>query len=152
MPKIIIADTSCLIVLDQIGELSILEKVYTEIIITPEVQQEFKGVIPDWIKVTSVTDKKRQNILELDLDSGEASAIALGLENENSLLIIDEKKGRAIAKKLGLRITGTLGIIVKGKELGIISSVKEILEKLEKFDFWISESLKNKILTKVGEA
>ena len=151
MPKVIIADTSCLIVLDQIGELPILEKIYTEILITPEVRQEFKGTIPDWIKVKEVGDKKRQDILELDLDKGEASAIALSLEYEDCLLIIDERKGRLIAKKLGLRITGTLGIIIKGKELGVVSSVKEVLEKLEKFDFWMSESLKNKILNKVGE-
>ena len=151
MPKIIIADTSCLVVLEQIGELSILEKIYKEILITPEVQQEFKGPTPEWLKVTNVSDRKKQDILELDLDKGEASAIALSLELEDCLLIIDERKGRAIAKKLGLQITGTLGVIIKGKELGMISSVKEILEKLEKFGFWMSEPLKDKILSIVGE-
>jgi predicted nucleic acid-binding protein len=54
MPKLIIADTSCLIVLDQIGELPILEKIYTQVIITPEIQQEFSGVIPNWIIVQKV--------------------------------------------------------------------------------------------------
>ena len=151
MPKIIIADTSCLIVLEQIGELSLLEKIYSEILITPEIQQEFLGVLPDWIKIIEVSDKKRQDILEVDLDKGEASAIALSLEQEDCLLIIDERKGRAIAKKLGLRITGTLGVIVKAKRNGIIVSVKDVLEKLEKYDFWISDSLKEKIIKESGE-
>jgi len=151
MPKIIIADTSCLIVLEQIEELSILEKIYTEIVITPEVEHEFSGNLPDWITVTEVSDKKRQNILELDLDKGEASAIALSLEQENCLLIIDERKGRLIAKKLGLKITGTLGVIIKGKKNGAISSVRTILKKLEKFDFWMSKELKEKVLKEVDE-
>lgn len=151
MPKVVIADTSCLIVLDQIGEISILEKIYSEIWITPEIREEFNGVIPEWINITEVKDKKSQRLLELDLDKGEASAIALGTETENCLLVIDEKKGRTIAKKLGLQITGTLGIIVKGKKLGVIESVRDVLEKLEKYNFWISESLKKKILKEVGE-
>lgn len=151
MPKVVIADTSCLIVLDQIGEISILEKIYSEIWITPEIREEFNGVIPDWINITEVKDKKSQRLLELDLDKGEASAIALGTETENCLLVIDEKKGRTIAKKLGLQITGTLGIIVKGKKLGVIESVRDVLVKLEKYNFWISESLKKKILKEVGE-
>ena len=151
MLKVVIADTSCLIVLNQIGKLSLLEKLYTKIFITQEILQEFNGSIPAWIKVKEVKDKKAQEILELDLDKGEASAIALCLGYKDCLLIIDERKGRSIAKKLGLQISGTLGIILKAKETGVVPSVKEILKELEKYNFWISEPLKNKILTKSGE-
>jgi hypothetical protein len=75
----------------------------------------------------------------------------LALENEASLLIIDEKKGRGIAKKLGIKITGILGVMIRAKEIGVINRVKPLIEKLEKVDFRMSERLKNQILERVGE-
>lgn len=151
MPKVIIADTSCLIVLAQIGELNVLKEIYSEVLITPEIEEEFKDILPSWVKVIEVEDKKRQNILELELDRGEASAIALCLEQEECLLIIDERKGRSIAKKLNIKITGTLGILLKAKELGIIFSISEVIGKLEKFGFWMSDTLKEKVLKQAKE-
>ncbi len=70
----------------------------------------------------------------------------LSLETDNSLLIIDEKKGRRIAQELGLKIIGTLGVILQAKERGLINSMGDLLAKLENADFRISQSLKAKIL------
>lgn len=75
----------------------------------------------------------------------------MAIENENSLLIIDERKGRLVAKRMGLSIIGTLGVIIKAKENGIIETIKPILEKLEMVQFRISPKLKKQILDKVGE-
>ena len=116
--RVIIADSSCLIALSNIKELDILQRVYGQITITPEIENEFRENIPDWITIEEVTDKKKIAILELELDKGESSAIALAIEKEDSLLIIDEKKGRNVAKKMGIKITGILGVIVKAKEVG----------------------------------
>ena len=149
--RIIIADASCLIALSNIEELELLQAVYKEVIITPEVQAEFGNPIPKWIKIEEVADTKKTQLLELELDKGESSAIALAVENENSLLIIDERKGRLVAKRMGLLIIGTQGIIIKAKENGIIERLKPILEKLEKVRFRISPKLKKQILDKVGE-
>ena len=80
------------------------------------------------------------------MDEDEASSIALSLETDNSLLIIDKKKGRRIAQELGLKIIGTLGVILQAKERGLINSVGDLLAKLENADFRISQSLKAKIL------
>lgn len=98
--KIIIADSSCLIAISNIEELELLKELYSYITITPEVQKEFGQPIPDWILTEEVQNKKIVELLELDLDKGEASAIALAIEHEPSLLIIDEKKGRRIAQKM----------------------------------------------------
>ena len=106
--RVIIADSSCLIALSNINELEIFQKVYEQITITPEIEDEFGERIPDWIKVEEVADKMKIAILELELDKGESSAIALAIEKENSLLVIDEKKGRNVAKKMGIKITGIL--------------------------------------------
>jgi predicted nucleic acid-binding protein len=92
------------------------------------------------------------SVLELELDKWETSAIALAIEKENSLLIIDEKKGRKIAKQMNLKITGILGVMVKAKEIGLIEKVKPILDKLEKIEFRISSKLKEEILKRADES
>lgn len=129
MHREVIADTSCLIVLTKIGELDLLNKLYGVITITNEIAEEFDEPLPLWIEIKNVTDKLRQKILELQIDKGEASAIALSIEKSNCLLIIDDDKARKVAKKLDITITGTIGVIVKAKQNGIISSIKPILKK-----------------------
>lgn len=148
MSSVIISDTSCLIVLSKINRLSILENLFTEIIITPEVAHEFGEQTPDWISIKPTIDKVRVQILELELDKGEASAIALGLETENCLLLIDEKKGRKKASDLGLKILGTLGVLIKARERNIVQSLRTEIEKLEEIGFRMSNSLITNILKK----
>ncbi|MBK7410250.1 MAG: DUF3368 domain-containing protein [Saprospirales bacterium] len=151
MSDIIIADTSCLIILEKAGELSVLKILFQEIIITPDVKAEFQLQIPEWIKVKEVQDIQRQRILMLDLDIGEASAIALALETASSLLIIDERKGRNVAKELGLKTLGTLGCLLKAKEKGYYSQLAPVLQKLQNAGFYISEALAKEILKIAGE-
>lgn len=146
MSQIIIADASPLIVLQNIGQLLLLRSLFDEILITTEIKSEFGLDLPDWIRIAEVQDKTKQKLLSLTLDKGEASAIALCLENAESLLIIDEKKGRRIAKELDLKILGTLGVILKAKEKGLVNSIEDILEHLETANFHISKNLKTMIL------
>jgi predicted nucleic acid-binding protein len=142
----VITDASCLVVLQNIQELPLLQKLFGEVFITQEVEREFGVDLPEWVNVKEVQNKVQQNALSLILDKGEASSIALSLESINSLLIIDEKKGRRIAQDLELKIIGTLGVILQAKEKGLIDSVQNLLAKLENADFRISQSLKAKIL------
>ncbi|MEM8965287.1 MAG: DUF3368 domain-containing protein [Bacteroidota bacterium] len=146
MSELVIADTSCLIVLSKIGRLHLLKDLFSKISITKEVYQEFSDALPEWIQVEEIKDSERQRILELDLDKGEASSIALGLEHEESLLLIDEKKGRRIAKDLGLKVTGTLGVLIQAKINGQLDSLKDEIDKLKKIEFRMSEGLVQKIL------
>jgi predicted nucleic acid-binding protein len=140
-PNTIISDTSCLIILTNIGELDLLEKVYGEIITTQEVANEFGNPLPSWITIQSPTNLIIQQTLELQLDKGESSAIALALEIPNSTLILDDQKARKAAIKLGLTITGTLGVIIKSKLTGIIPKIQPILMKLQNTDFRLSNDL-----------
>lgn len=107
--------------------------------------------MPDWIKVKSPLDGNYQQILEMYLDAGEASAIALSLETENSILIIDNLKGRKIAEHLRLKYSGTFGLILRAKQAGIISTIRPILNKIRKTDFRFSEILFDTILKEAGE-
>ena len=136
--KTIISDTSCFIILSNIGELNLLQEVYGEIITTSTIADEFGDTLPDWVKIQNVSDKLRLQILELQIDKGESSAIALALEIPNSTLILDDYKARKVAENLGLNFTGTIGIIIKAKLENIIPSIKPLLEKIKQTNFRIS--------------
>ena len=152
MPEIlVIADASSLIALVAINELDLLHKMYQKVVITDVVKNEIHADLPEWIELNSNYDYKQFQILQLELDPGEASAIALALEYPGSKLIIDEFKGRSVAKRLGLTVTGTLGVVIKAKEQGLIKSGKEILIKLEQHGFWLSEKLKKQIIAMLKE-
>jgi len=103
MHKTIISDTSCIIVLDKIGELNILKELYGTVILTKKIKEEFGSTLPGWFEIKKVKDLNYQKILETIVDKGEASAIALALELDNPLLIIDDLKGRKLAKKTKLK-------------------------------------------------
>jgi len=146
MHKIIISDTSCFIILTNIGELEIIEKLYGKITTTIEIATEFGEPLPDWVEILSVKGIDTQRLLEMQIDKGESSAIALALEFSDSLLILDDFKARRIATQLGLSITGTLGVIIKAKLEGIIPSVIPILQKIKQTDFRLSNEVEIKVL------
>ncbi|MDN4164462.1 DUF3368 domain-containing protein [Cytophagales bacterium LB-30] len=151
MQKIILSDTSCLILMDRIGELELLHKLFRQITVTPEIAEEFKEKLPNWVKIEATSNKTYQKILEASLDKGEASAIAYAIEHPDCLLIIDDFKGRKYAEQLGIQITGTLGIIVQAKLSGTIKSVKPVLEKIKETNFRISAELELEMLRKAQE-
>jgi len=146
MHKIIISDTSCFIILTNIGELSLLQKLYSKITTTVEIATEFGEPLPEWVEILTVKSKDTQRLLEMQIDKGESSAIALALEISDSLLILDDIKARKVATQLGLSITGTLGIIIKAKLEGIIPSVIPILNKIKQTDFRLSNEVELQVL------
>lgn len=149
--KVVIADTSCLIVYDKIQGLDILRKTFSELVITQQVREEF-GVLPDWLNV-SVIEENDELYLELlkSLGQGEASSIVLASQTKDSLLVIDEKKGRLAAMKNGISIIGSLGVLVEAKRKGVVASVRDTITKIEQTNFRVSESIKKKVLEKAGE-
>jgi predicted nucleic acid-binding protein len=149
--RVIISDTSCLIVLNNIGELELLHKLYGEILTTSIIADEFGDKLPTWVKIQNVQDIYRVRILELQIDKGESSAIALALEIPESTLILDDFKARKIAEGLGLKMTGTLGIIIKAKLNNLIPSVRPIFEKIKKTNFRISEEIELDAYKAAGE-
>lgn len=151
MPKTIISDTSCFIILTKIGELDLLKRVYGQIITTPDIANEYGETLPDWVEIIDVTDKYKQRLLEMQIDKGESSAIALALEMPESLVILDDYKARKIAERLGITFTGTVGVIIKAKLLGIIPSIKPILQKIKDTDFRLSPEIELQALIEAKE-
>ena len=121
------------------------------ITVTGEIANEFKKELPDWFNIEDPINKNYQKILEASLDKGEASAIAFAIEQTDCLLIIDDYKGRKYAERLGIKITGTLGVIIDAKLSGHIESVKPMLDKIKKTDFRLTAELEQRTLEKSNE-
>ena len=149
--EIVIADTSCFILLDKIRELELLKTLFGYVVTTTTIAEEFGSALPEWVQIRTVKDLHFQSLLELDIDPGEASAIALTMESEPSLLVIDDGKGRKAAQRLNLNITGSLGIFLKAKRSGIIPLIKPILEKIQQTNFRYSSAVMQEILSLAGE-
>jgi len=94
-----------------------------------------------------VADRNLVASLQLELDDGEAEAIALAVELKADLILLDERKGRVIAARLGLRFIGLLGMLVEAKHRSLISAVRPIMNDLiGKAGFWIGQELYDYIL------
>ena len=149
MKEPIVADSTCLIGLERIGKLNVLPELFEPIFISDEVAKEF-GVSISWLKVETPLNFALVNALKLSVDDGEGEAIALALE-KNCKIILDDKQARSIAKKLGLKIVGTVGMFIQAKQHGLIDSLKTILDDLENNGFRMSENLKAEALKIAGE-
>lgn len=150
MHRIVIADTSCLILFTRIELIHVLHLLYSDVIITPEVAKEFGEPLPEWINIQSA---KPENIFlfeNYNLGIGEITSLALAVELKDSTVILDDDKAKKIAKSHNLDVTGSLGIIVKAKERDIIPSGRDILSKIKATNFHLPSSLENLIL-KIAE-
>jgi predicted nucleic acid-binding protein len=149
MTDLIIADSTCLIGLERIDKIDLLPQMYSQVIIPPQVQKEF-GLSFAWLIVKNPQNIGMINSLKLMVDDGESEAIALAYEL-GFRLVVDDKQARNIAKRLDIEIIGTVGILVKAKQLGLIDQLLTILEALENKGFYLSQSLKTEALILVGE-
>ena len=147
----VITDTSCLIVLENIESLFILERMYDTVLVTPTIRYEYGKELPSFIEVRSVKNHTYETLLRSAVDPGESSAIALCLEVEDPLLILDDKKARNVAREAGIPLTGTIGVILKAKETGIVSETEPLFNRLSESGFWMSDELRSQLLKLSGE-
>ncbi|AKG20357.1 DUF3368 domain-containing protein [Calothrix sp. 336/3] len=159
---IIVSDTSPISNLAAIGQLELLQQLYGNVIIPTAVHQEIlnsgdtdpavlaiKSV--NWIQICSITNNTLFQNLQNNLDIGEAEAITLAVELNADRLIVDERRGRKEAIKLGLRVTGILGILLAAKQQGLVSTIQPLLDDLIANGFWIREELYAELLQLAGE-
>jgi uncharacterized protein len=160
----VVSNTSPLIGLARIGRLDLLKALYGALTIPEAVWQEVvvagadqpgadQVKDADWIQTRGVTNRQLVRALQQELDAGEAEAIALALEVEADLLLMDERLGRNTAHHLGLKYIGSLGVLIEAKHKSLINAVKPELNSLrDAAGFRISERLYARVLQDEGEA
>lgn len=146
-----VSNSSCLIALEAAGYLDILEPLYGTIDVPVAVAAECGSALPGWVHVHPVQNQTLVQSLKLDLGAGEAEAIALAMERAAERLILDDKKARRIARQLNLPVTGTLAVLLRAKEQGVVGSVREVLDALMAAYFRVSASLVSEVLRRAGE-
>ena len=157
----VISNNSPLVGLFGINLLSLLQDLYTEVWIPRKVEKEFLKKDPivrrealenaPWIKTVDLTDPQTAAVY-VELDEGEAEALALAAEHDARLILLDEKVGRQTAEKVGLTVKGIVGILLEAKEEGLIDVIKPLLIRLQDNGIHLSESLINNALQDAGEA
>lgn len=162
MPDILtISNTSPLLYLHLVRQLELLPRLYREVFIPAAVKAELqagaeRGVnVPKiralpWLKVMPLASDTSIPLVT-DLGRGEAQAIALGLENPNSRLILDDTLARRIARLHKLQFTGTVGVIVKAKQAGLLPTVSPVIFALREAGLWLSDLLVTQVLRQAGE-
>jgi hypothetical protein len=152
---IVVSDTSIVTSLIQIGHLALLQKLHGKVLIPRAVHQELvrsHTVLPEFLEVREILDRGMVARLEAELDLGEAEAIVLAKESRADLLLIDEKLGRRVAVREGIRISGLLALLVVAKRRGLISSVRETAGQLEsRAGFRVSDAVKLELFREANE-
>ncbi len=158
---IVVSDTSPITYLFQIQQLHLLKSLFETVIIPPNVYDELleipeqkawlKENSSNWILVKSVSDKSVVAEFQKLLDKGESEAIALAKELHADTLLIDETRGRAIAEKEGLQVTGVVGVLLRAKQQNLVSAVKPLLDILIEKRFRISDKVYHVVLKSANE-
>lgn len=150
----LVSNTGPIIGLAKIGRLDLLNNLVGEVLIPPFVHKELFGKVGseavmieeglrNFINVAEVTATERSVEAVLsELDEGERQAIALafGLGGD-VLLLIDDRAGRQAAKRLGVPVTGLVGLLLLAKEKGLVNRVEPLIRKLRESGYWISDEV-----------
>jgi len=141
MPEAVIADTSSLIALEKVNLLPILCKIYSEVVIPESVINEFGNITLPCLLIKRV-ESSLSKLLIMDLNLGQGEAEVITLANQSGLkVIIDDSKARRIAENMGLKITGTIGVLIKAEKLGLIESAYDKAKELREKGFYVPDEL-----------
>lgn len=146
MSNIVIADSACLIGLSRIGQLTILHYLFGTIRIPPAVFHEVVVLgtgragsdevkRADWIETHQVNNPLAIKAFKLNLGRGESEAIALASECHADFIILDDWNARQTASGLALPVIGTVAILKKASEKGILADFEGAVEKLRRAGF-----------------
>ena len=162
---LVVSDTSPILNLAIIGRLDLLRTQFVEVLIPPTVLAELKpdtefpganivrqALQDQWLRPVGIKDDRLIQALRLELDQGEAEAIALSLELKAEYVLMDEREGREIAKAMGLAPIGILGVLLRAKRESSLDSVEQAMVALrQEAGFFIAEDLFSAVLVEAGE-
>ena len=159
----VVTNTGPLIILAKIDQLGLLQQMFSTISIPPAVHRELiakSGIevhrldtaLSQFIEISAEPElSPTVQIATKHLGAGEQQAIALA-HIKNSELVIDERLGRQAARQLGLRVTGTVGVLIEGKQRGCIPAIVPLLRSARNQGYWLSDKLIIAAAKLVGES
>lgn len=148
----IVSNTGPLIALAKVGQLGLLAALFGTVHIPPAVHRELLGktgpeagrldqALTEWLKVADRPEPSPETELALQpIDVGEREAIMLA-QLMGLPLILDDRLGRQAARRLGLIVTGTVGVVIEAKRGGLIPAVRLVLEAMQAHGYWLSDEL-----------
>lgn len=156
---IIVSDSSPLIALSSVDRVELLEKLFGTVLIPPAVHKEVFGslssekkALPDFIRVENVSKEISSRFLRMNLHAGESDAIILAIEKKSNGIILDDKQARETAHQLGLRVIGTLGVLMLAKEKEYLAEARPlIIQMMERINFRIAPGILNRALAILNE-
>ena len=152
---IVVSDTSAITSLIQVGRIRLLADLFTTVLVPPAVERELRVLhahLPAFIQIRPVAETATLLRLCGEIHRGEAEAIVLAKETSADVLVIDERVGRAVARREGVAIIGLVGVCLTAKRAGLLDEVGPLLDELERqAQFRISPGLKARALRSVGE-
>lgn len=148
-----VSNSSPLIIFQRIDQFNLLAALLERIYIPPAVRREVFGTdpLPPWIEERQLTQPLAAQVLAAQLGAGEREAIALALEANATWLLLDERPGRRLAQTLRLTVVGSLGLLVKAKDQGLIPEIGPLVEAMRNRDFRVSDRVVKGILTAANE-
>lgn len=161
---IVVSNTSPLTNLAAIGQFHLLHDLYAELHIADGVWAELNAggyrwpgrdavAAAAWIQRHRVSNPSLVTLLQRDLDRGEAETIALALDLQANLILLDEREGRGIAQRLGLSMVGVIGVLLEAKAQGRIAQLRPQLDALRhEAGFYLSESVCQRAIALAGES
>jgi uncharacterized protein len=150
----VVSNSSPLIALTQIGRLDLLGRLHARVLIPPAVAQEVEPTIrglPGWILVQPLALPRQPLTVSSSIGPGEQEVISLGLELRADWLILDEQPARRLAVSLGLKVIGTIGILLAAKEQGLLTEIRPELDRLLSVRFFMDQELYDRAISEAGE-
>jgi predicted nucleic acid-binding protein len=150
----VISNSSPLIALSQIGRLDLLGQLYHKVLIPPAVAEEVQPTLarlPGWMEVKPLELPRRPDVVSSSIGPGEHEVISLGLELGAVRLILDERPARRLAASLGLAVIGTVGLLLAGKDRGLLPKLKPELDRLLAARFFMDQELYDRVIGQAGE-
>ena len=150
---IVVSNTSPLTNLAAIGQFDLLHQLYSDVHIAESVWEELNAggqswpgrdqvAAADWVRRRTVRDRALVTALQRDLDRGESESIALALELNANLILLDEREGRRAAQRQGLRVIGVLGVLLEAKTKGLLPKIRPHLDALRQTaGFYLSDTV-----------